>query len=78
MKTVLAVLTVGVVLSTVALFAQEEGGEKRAAGNAMDPRAAEILRAMSEHLQRAKAFTFTTRIVYDTPGAPKLQYGAEL
>jgi hypothetical protein len=76
MKTVLVALMCGIVFSTCAMSAQEEGGEKWAAEAAMDPQAAEVLRAMSDHLQRARAFSFTTRIEYDTAGAPKLQYGA--
>jgi hypothetical protein len=75
MRNVLAALTCGMVLSTCAASVREE----RDAGVAtpgLDSRAAGILRAMSEHLRRARAFTFTTRIEYELAGTPKLQYGA--
>jgi hypothetical protein len=69
----LSAWTCAVVLAACAASARQEAGEPRVG---RDPRAAEILRAMSECLHRARAFTFTARIEYETAGHPKLQYGA--
>lgn len=69
----LVALVSGAFVSTCASVREREEGP---AAVGTDPRAAEVLRAMAEHLQRARAFTFTTRIAYESAGTPKLQYGA--
>ncbi len=73
MSRVCVALVCGVFVSACASVREKE---EEAAAVGTDPRAAETLRAMSEHLRRARAFTFTTRIEYETAGTPKLQYGA--
>lgn len=73
MRYVFVALVCGIFVSTCASVRE---GDDEAAAVGTDPKAAETLRAMSVYLQRARAFTFTTRIEYETVGTPKLQYGA--
>lgn len=73
MRRVFAALVCGVFVSTCTSV-REKDEETAAVGT--DPKAAETLRAMSVYLRRARAFTFTARIEYETAGTPKLQYGA--
>jgi hypothetical protein len=73
MRKAFVALACGIFVSTCASTRERE---QDVAAVGTDPKAAETLRAMSVYLRRARAFTFTARIEYETAGTPKLQYGA--